>query len=464
MTLKFPADFDQCVRGGGSVKTIPVEGQPDKYLHVCYLNGKSHSGEVKNKKEMSEEETYLKSLGFVEKDGVLVKGSEIKLRRMVPSIELGKANFSESRPVSEIEVLASGSWDHPQYGHFDITEEDIDNFIQSFNSKVRKVDIAVDQEHMPEKGAAGWYKALNKVFEDGKCKLKATIEWTKLGTQLIKDGVFKYFSPEFDFQYEDMETHEQYGNVLLGGALTNRPYFKSLAPVALSENMYAGFISSSKFTEGGEKKMLTKEELKAKLVADAAFALADDATEEEKVAFEEAKAEVAKDAEKKEEEDRLAKEEADKKAAEEAAKEEAAKMSEKYISKADHIKEMNELKSQMGIVQKQLRFKEVEAQVKGYVFSESNPDGVILAKNEKAAAALFMELSEKQSKMFAEFLAALPKVSLKLFKEEGGEGGEVKGNESLIETEANKIASEKGINYSAALKILASEKPELFKK
>ncbi len=455
-----PADFDNCVRNGGKVRTIPVKDHPDQYMHVCYLGGKSHAGEVKTKKEMSEENAYLQSLGFVEKDGELVRGKNIKLHMLIPQIEFNSENFSEKKPVSEIEVLASGSWDHPQYGHFDITEQDIDAFIQSFNNKVRKVDIAVDQEHMPEKGAAGWYKALNKVFEDGKTKLKASVEWTKLGVQLIKDGIFKYFSPEFDFQYEDLETHEQFGNVLLGGALTNRPYFKSLAPVALSENMYAGFINlSSKFTEGGENKM-TKEELKAKLVEDAEFKLADDASDEEKVAFEEAKSDIAKEAEEKEEADRIAKEEADKKAAEDAA----VKASEKFISKADHIKEMNELKSKMGIMESKLRFKEVSEQVEGYIFSESNVNGVILPKNKEAAVKLFMELSPKASTMFAEFLKGLPKVSAKLFKEEGGAEGEVKGNDEAIEVETNKIMSEKNVNYSSALRILQSQKPELFKK
>ena len=464
MTLKFPADFDQCVRSGGKVRTMPIKDNPDKYMHVCILNGKSHAGEVKTKKEMAEENVYLQSLGFVEKDGELVKGSELKLHKLVPQIKLGKANFSEKSPVSEIEVLAAGSWDHPQYGKFDITEEDIDGFVQSFNNKVRKVDIAVDQEHMPEKGAAGWYKAINKVFEDGKCKLKATIEWTKLGTQLIKDGIFKYFSPEFDFQYEDLETHEQFGNVLLGGALTNRPYFKSLAPVALSENMYAGFINlSSKFTEGGENRM-TKEELKAKLAENAEFVLADDAAEEEKVALEEAKAELAKEVEEKEEAERVAQEEADAKAKADAEAADAVKASEKFISKADHVKEMNELKSQMGIVQAKLRFKEVSEQVEGYIFSESNVDGVLLPKAKDATVKLFMELSPKATGLFAEFLKALPKVSANLFKEQGGEGGAVKGNSETIEAETNKIMSEnKGMKYGSALKVLRVEKPELFK-
>jgi hypothetical protein len=46
-----PADFNACVKAGGKVRTVKIGA--DKYIRVCYLNGKSHSGEVKTKKEAS---------------------------------------------------------------------------------------------------------------------------------------------------------------------------------------------------------------------------------------------------------------------------------------------------------------------------------------------------------------------------------------------------------------------------
>jgi len=482
MPLTFPAGFDKCVRGGGKVRTIKV-GDKEQYMHVCYLGGKSYSGEVKSKKEASEVSTFLKSQGYVEKDNEFIKASTTHLRKLIPQIALSEI-FSSSDKTSEIEVLHAGVWEHPQYGTIRITEADIDKFMDSFNEKVRKVDIAVDQEHMPEKGAAGWFRSMKKVFEEGKTKLKATIEWTKLGTQLIQDGIFKYFSPEFDFAYEDMETHEQFENVLLGGALTNRPYFKSLAPVALSENMFAAFaeeketcsvchmqikktemqshmskVHPNKIMKGGENRMLTKDELKAKLAENAEFALEADASDEEKAAFEEAKAEIAKDAEDKEEADRLAQEEADKKKADE----EAVKASEKFISKADHVKEMNEMKSKMGVMEAKLRFKEVSELVDGYVFSESNQKGVLLPKDKKAAVELMMAATPKVADMFKEFLKGLPTVSAKLFTEQGGEGVEATKAKQLEDAITKKMSENAGMKYSEALKIVGSEQPELLK-
>jgi len=43
-----PADFNQCVKGGGKVRTVNLGG--GQYRHVCTLNGKSYDGEVKTKK------------------------------------------------------------------------------------------------------------------------------------------------------------------------------------------------------------------------------------------------------------------------------------------------------------------------------------------------------------------------------------------------------------------------------
>jgi len=44
-----PADFEKCVAEGGRVRTIKVG--KGKYLRICYDKaGKSHAGEVKQKK------------------------------------------------------------------------------------------------------------------------------------------------------------------------------------------------------------------------------------------------------------------------------------------------------------------------------------------------------------------------------------------------------------------------------
>lgn len=46
-----PVGFDRCVANGGKVRTKSLGN--GKYIHICFLNGKSYNGEVKTKKSKS---------------------------------------------------------------------------------------------------------------------------------------------------------------------------------------------------------------------------------------------------------------------------------------------------------------------------------------------------------------------------------------------------------------------------
>ena len=42
-----PAGFDACRKGGGRIRTKKLSGS--RYMHICFLNGKSYAGKVKKK-------------------------------------------------------------------------------------------------------------------------------------------------------------------------------------------------------------------------------------------------------------------------------------------------------------------------------------------------------------------------------------------------------------------------------
>jgi len=42
-----PADFLKCIKDGGRVRTKRLKD--GRYMKICYLNGKSYDGEVKEK-------------------------------------------------------------------------------------------------------------------------------------------------------------------------------------------------------------------------------------------------------------------------------------------------------------------------------------------------------------------------------------------------------------------------------
>ena len=44
-----PQAFDNCVAKKGRVRTITLKG--GRYMRICYLDGKSYAGEVKQPKE-----------------------------------------------------------------------------------------------------------------------------------------------------------------------------------------------------------------------------------------------------------------------------------------------------------------------------------------------------------------------------------------------------------------------------
>jgi len=142
------------------------------------------------------------------------------------------AQFAESNGESWIQVMKTGKWDHPKHKDIQIAPADLAQFKDNFDRKVRGVDLAVDISHNPDGGAVGWFKELRV---DGD-KLMARVDWTKGGAQALKGRKYRYFSPEFMFSWTDPATGQTHKNVMLGGALTNRPFLKGMEPVAFSES------------------------------------------------------------------------------------------------------------------------------------------------------------------------------------------------------------------------------------
>ncbi len=132
---------------------------------------------------------------------------------------------------SKVQILRTWKFKHPQYWEFEITKNDLKEFKANFDAKVRGVDLAVDENHDGDHKAVGWYKEVLQEWE----KLFAVIEWTKEGLQLLKEKVYKYFSPELYFDFQDEESGESIKNLLIGWGITNRPFFKNMEALAACE-------------------------------------------------------------------------------------------------------------------------------------------------------------------------------------------------------------------------------------
>lgn len=150
-------------------------------------------------------------------------------------IDLQEISFAEGSKESWIQIMKTGSFNHPVYGEMKITQDDLQKFKENFDANVRGIKLFADVNHDDNHAAVAEFKELR--VEPG--KLMALMEWNAKGEQLIKSGEYKYFSPEFAFSYTDSETGKKYEDVLLGGGITNRPFLKGMQEISLSEMEFA---------------------------------------------------------------------------------------------------------------------------------------------------------------------------------------------------------------------------------
>ena len=132
-----------------------------------------------------------------------------------------------------------GSHKHPRYGTVAFTKERNAGFVKNFKNKVYQEQLPVDAEHQLKlSGAVGWIKELRQ-NTDG--SVDAKVDWTDRGKSLIKAGGYRYVSPEFLESFVQPESGKTYEDVVIGAAITTRPFFKerSLRPLVASEQGFS---------------------------------------------------------------------------------------------------------------------------------------------------------------------------------------------------------------------------------
>lgn len=399
--------------------------------------------------------------------------------------------FDEAAGVATIpdtiHLIPIGEWEHDVYGTIVITAADIREFVQNFDAGIRKgVPITAGHEGSLELPAVGWITQV-EARDDG---LWGMVEWNEEGKELLSDKAFKFFSPEFYRDYEDAQNHEQYRNVLTGGALTKAPYFKELEAVVFSEKNI-----KKQFTTMNLKSIMQKK--------------ASELTPEEKAFLKAHKTEMS-DAEQEtfkscfdeeggagESEEEKAKGDANEaaglnrdgsaKAAPEKTAEELAAEAEKATGDANEANGLNrdgsakidasekvlvsagELailrsKADQGVQALQkLTAAEVAEQTNKLVFADGNKNGKFLPKSKSKVQEFMITLSEAQRTKFAELINELPKATSELFSEKGANSSAAEGT-AIAEVEAKvKVKQEaaekagKPMKYSDALKEVMSE-------
>jgi hypothetical protein len=159
-----------------------------------------------------------------------------------------------------IQILpAPGSYTHPKYGKISVTKARNQRFVENIRNKVYDQQLPIDAEHAYKlSGAFGWINPDSVRLNDDH-SVSAKPEWTERGHTALKEGRFKYLSPEWWDDYVQPLTDKKFKDVLIGAALTTRPFFKesSLQPIVYRAASEGG-IFESPTNEEGEKDMPDK--------------------------------------------------------------------------------------------------------------------------------------------------------------------------------------------------------------
>jgi phage I-like protein len=165
----------------------------------------------------------------------------------LPTLTLKEEN---GRYTSRIPVLPEGKFTHPWYGDLDFTAPVLRKVKRNFDGNILGTEIAVDEGHDRGK-ALGWFKSLHHgksmIGEAEHNGLFADVEWTDLGRSLLERDIYRYFSAEIgNFTGSD---GKKVANVLFGGGLTNRPFFKQMPPVKFEEGKAEEIVQFGLFSD-----------------------------------------------------------------------------------------------------------------------------------------------------------------------------------------------------------------------
>jgi hypothetical protein len=368
----------------------------------------------------------------------------------------------------DIQVMRKGEWNHPIYGKIEVTSDTLSEVLENFYSRQRGVDLALDENHEPDHKALGWFKELYLL---GSENLYATIELTQRGAELLKEGAYKYFSPEIIFSGEDEETGDEYSNLLIGGAITNRPFFKNMEPLMASEvtNDYqtqsptyllltedtmkdllnlADSLNSKETISLSEKESLTQafnqlsadKQVQAKGIVDTLLKKFNDEEEVEaveEVVEEEATEEVVEESADEETEEVSEEPEVatEVQASEDETAEEVEELEEEKEEEVDpevegdeetpvvqepvqasekitvEASSFSELQAEVSKLRKESHDRMVQDKVDALIFSEATKTGSVLPKNRDTLVGIFSDMSEKHIGQVTKFLKDNPVVS-----------------------------------------------------
>lgn len=201
----------------------------------------------------------------------------LRIEYAIGQIAVDPAALVEGR--ARIELFPTGEYVHRTAGKMKVTEEHLTELAADINSRGDRIALDYDHSFAMGKGslAAGWFIAGTASIESGSNgapALFADVQLTPKATQEVKDGEYRFISPEWNFRWKDNAGKVVNKARLYAAALTNRAFFEHMAPIHLCDEGIESLIASH--DTGGEP--ATTQEGTMKAIAES-LGLAADADE-----------------------------------------------------------------------------------------------------------------------------------------------------------------------------------------
>lgn len=193
-------------------------------LHQAHMDGTEPTSEASQQKLMRLLEDALTAI-------TNMAASAANVTRNPRGFVLLAAEQITDEGLQWIEVMPTAEKARNGRWYFTVTTDDLETFAQSIRDQPGLIPVDYDHEGAGDGStrAAGWFTGQARV-ENG--VLLAEVRWTPKAVEEIRAGEYKRISPEFSFRDVDKKTGLlTRAKEILAATLTNRPFFRELAPV-----------------------------------------------------------------------------------------------------------------------------------------------------------------------------------------------------------------------------------------
>lgn len=365
-------------------------------------------------------------------------------------------SLSEDGNTSDVEVLRSGVI---RDRGLKITPQMLADFVKNFKANVYGTELQVNLNHNRGDEAAGWIKGLY-IDPVDETRLMASVEWTVMGMQKIKNKLYKFVSAEFASLYPHHETGSLVKNVFSGLALTNTPALKGQMPISLSEeinlsNQLNNAMFKTYITELNERKFVSAQDkaMAVKLFSE----LPAEEQEEMKPIADEVAAKPEVDEAAKEAEEKAAAEKAE---AEKAATEAAAAKDKEEETLSEKMVSLEEISKAQAAEIAKLKEEKLHIELSSVfdnelLMSKENPVGLV-AEQKDEVVGFMTGLSTEQRESFKKIVGAIKSVDLSTIG--STETGSVTALAEEAKMDAIVALTEKLMKEDTSLSIEAAQK------